>query len=205
VTVTVPRHKLHESHYPQASLGAGDLPAGAVSTNQPITLHYRVPHAPRGTTVELWAGTGPHGAGGTMIADGLPPSGTATWTPSGLPSGECRPYAIVNENRIPVSIKYWPGSIELANPAAPPVPSGVQAVPISGGAYVFWNEVATAATYAITATPAGGGTPVREAVHASQLADQLALTPGRWSVAVQAVDAAEHASLPSQAVVVSIS
>ena len=140
VTVTVPRHKLYASHYPEASLSAGDLPAGKVSTNQPITLHYRVPHAPPDTTVELWAGTGPRGAGGTMIADGLPPSGAATWTPSGLPSGEYWPYAIVNENGIPVSIRYSPGSIELANPTAPPVPTGVQAVPDSGGAYVFWNE-----------------------------------------------------------------
>ena len=204
VTVTVPRHKLYASHYPEASLSAGDLPAGKVSTNQPITLHYRVPHAPPDTTVELWAGTGPRGAGGTMIADGLPPSGAATWTPSGLPSGEYWPYAIVNENGIPVSIRYWPGSIELANPTAPPVPTGVQAVPDSGGAYVFWNEVATAATYAITATPAGGGTPVREAVPASQLADQLALGPGKWSVTVQAVDGAEHASLPSTVAVVSV-
>ncbi len=205
VTVMVPRHKLRPTSYPKATLPASDLPTGTVSTNQSLTLHYSVPHAPRGTTVELWASTGPHGAGGTMIADGLPPSGTATWTPSGLPSGRYWPYAIVNENGIPVSIRYWPDSIELANPAAPPAPSGVQAVPSSGGAYISWNDVATAATYAVTATPAGGGTPLRDAVPATQLADQLELAPGKWSIAVQAVDAGEVASLPSQAVLVSVS
>ena len=54
-------------------------------------------------------------------------------------------------------------------------------------------------TYAITATPSGGGAPVRYAVPASQLDDQLPLRAGTWSIAVQAVDAQEQASLPSAA------
>jgi hypothetical protein len=205
VTVTVPRHKLRATSYPHAEERATDLPTGTVSTNQSITLHYSVPHARRGTTVDLWAGTGPHGAGGVTIADGLRPSGAATWKLSGLPSGRYWPYAIVNENGIPVSIRYWPRSVEVVDPAAPPEPSGVEAVADSGGAYIAWNEISTASTYAVTATPANGGPPVRDAVPATQLADQLTLAPGKWSITVQAVDAADRASLPSAAAVVSVS
>jgi len=101
VKVVVPRRKLKAKVYPHAVERAGDLPKGTVSTAGKLTLHYRVPNAGRGTTVDLWAGTGPHGAGGTMIADGLRPSGAATWKLSGLASGRYYPYAIVSQNGIP--------------------------------------------------------------------------------------------------------
>jgi uncharacterized repeat protein (TIGR01451 family) len=197
VKVTVPRHKLHAASYPHAAPRAGDLPKGTVSTSSAITLHYSVPHAAPGTTVELWAGTGPHGAGGVMIADGLPPSGSATWKFAGLAGGRYWPYAIVNQNGIPISIQYWPGSVEIVNPDAPAAPTDVQAAAESGQVLVGWNEVAGASTYAVTATPASGGATVRDAVPASQLGDQLTLAPGQWSIAVQAVDAEDIASLPS--------
>jgi hypothetical protein len=197
VKVTVPRHKLHPVSYPRAAPRASDLPKGTVSTNSAIALHYSVPHAGAGTTVELWAGTGPHGAGGVMIAEGLPPSGAATWKLAGLAGGRYWPYAIVNQNGIPVSIEYWPGSVEVSNPAAPATPTGVEAAPASGQVLVAWNEVAAASTYAISATPASGGAVVRDAVPASQLGDQLTLAPGKWSIAVQAVNAEDIAGLPS--------
>jgi hypothetical protein len=199
VKVMVPRHTIHKTTYPHAVERASDLPNGKVSSDKQLTLHYSVPSAGPGTTVELWAGTGPHGAGGVMIADGLPPAGTATWKLSGLPSGRYWPYAIVDENGIPVSIQYWPGSVEIVNAAAPSAPTGVGTALSSGQAYVYWNEVGSAATYAITATPSGGGALVRDAVPASQLAAQLALPAGTWSIAVQAVNAQEQASLPSAA------
>jgi hypothetical protein len=134
-----------------------------------------------------------------MIADGLPPSGSATWVLSGLPTGRYWPYAIVEENGIPVSIQYWPSSLEIVDAAAPPAPTGVGTALSSGQAYVYWNQVASAATYAITATPSSGRAPVRDAVPASQLAAQLALPAGLWSIAVQAVNAQEQASRPSMA------
>jgi hypothetical protein len=168
-------------------------------------LHYRVPNAGGGTTVDLWAGTGPHGAGGMMIADGLTPSGAATWKLAGVPSGRYWPYAIVNQNGVPVSIHYWPRSVEIADPAAPPAPTGVGAALNSGQAYVAWNQVQGAAAYAIAATPAGGRTPVGDSVPATQLADQLALAPGRWSITVQAIDADGRASLPSGASTITVS
>ncbi len=199
VKVTVPLHKLRAVSYPRAAPRASDLPRGAVSTNSAITLHYSVPHAPAGTTVEIWAGTGPHGAGGVMVAEGLPPSGAATWKLAGLPSGRYWPYVIVNENGVPASIQYWPHSVEVVNPAAPAAPTGIEAAPASGQVLVAWNEVPAAATYAITATPAGGGAVVRDAVPASQLGDELTLPPGQWSITVQAVDAADELSLPSAA------
>ena len=206
MTVTVPRHKLYASHYPQASLSAGDLPDGQ-GLDEPA--HHVCTTASRtrraDTTVELWAGTGPRGAGGTMIADGLPPSGAATWTPSGLPSGEYWPYAIVNENGIPVSIRYWPGSIELANPTAPPVPTGVQAVPNSGGAYVFWNEVRDRRDIRDHGDAGRGwhaGPRRRSRQPTRAISSRWGRASGRSTV--QAVDAAEHASLPSTAAVVSV-
>jgi hypothetical protein len=197
VKVTVPRHKLRARPYPHAALRASDLPRGTASTNSPITLHYGVPHAGPGTTVDLWAGTGPNGAGGVMIAEGLRPSGSATWKLTGLGSGRYWPYAIVNQKGVPVSISYWPGSVDVADPAAPAAPTGVQAALNSGQAYIAWNEVPSAATYAITATPAGSGAAVRDAVPASQVADQLTLAPGKWSLTVQAVDATDRAGRPS--------
>lgn len=132
-----------------------------------------------------------------MIADGLPPSGAATWKLSGLASGRYWPYAIVNQHDIPVSIQYWPRSVEVTNHAAPAVPTGVEATLTSGQVYVGWNGVQTATTYAIMATPADGGTPVRDAVPASQVADQLTLGRGEWLITVQAVNAQDQASLPS--------
>ena len=123
---------------------------------------------------------------------------------SGLPTGRYWPYAIVDENGVPVSIQYWPSSVEIVNADAPPAPTGAGAALNSGQPYVYWNEVASAATYAITATPDGGGMPVRNAVPASQLAAQLALAPGTWSIAVRAVNAKEQASLPSTAGTVSV-
>jgi hypothetical protein len=113
-----------------------------------------------------------------MIADGLPASGAASWKLSGFPSGRYWPYAIVNQNGVPVSIQYWPRSVEVADPAAPDAPTGVQTALNSGEAYVVWDAVAGATTYAITATPTSGRAPVRDAVLAGQLADQLALRPG---------------------------
>lgn len=204
VKVTVPRHKLRASSSPQATPRANDLPKRTVSTNSPITLHYDVPHAQPGTTVDLWAGTGPHGAGGVMIAQGLPPSGSAKWKLTALGSGRYWPYAIVNQKGVPVSISYWPDSVDLADPAAPAAPARVQAALNSGQAYVAWNEVPAAATYAITATPAGSGAAVRDAVPASQLADQLTLAPGKWSLTVQAVDTTDRASLPSAGSIVTV-
>jgi hypothetical protein len=73
----------------------------------------------------------------------------------------------------------------------------VEAAPASGQVLVAWNEVAAASTYAISATPASGGAVVRDAVPASQLGDQLTLAPGKWSIAVQAVNAEDIAGLPS--------
>jgi len=198
VKVTVPRHKLHAASYPHAAPRASDLPRGTVSTNSTIALHYSVPHAAPGTTVQLWAGTGPHGAGGVMIADELPPSGSTTWKLAGLASGRYWPYAIVSQNGIPVSIQYWPDSVEVANPSAPAAPTGMQAAAAAAGqVLVGWNDVPQAATYAITATPASGGAVIRDAVPASQLGDELTLAPGTWSITVQAVDAEDSAGLPS--------
>jgi hypothetical protein len=88
-------------------------------------------------------------------------------------------------------------SVEVADPAAPPAPTGVESALDSGQAYIVWNAVPAAATWAITATPTDGGAPVRDVVPATQFADYLALTPGKWSLSVQAVDAADRASLPS--------
>jgi hypothetical protein len=209
VKVTVPRAKLKPSRpYPLAVERAGDLPKGAVSTDGKLTLHYSVPNAGSGTTVDVWAGTAPHGAGGVMIADGLPPSGAATWKLSGLASGRYYPYAIVSQNGVPVSIQYWPGSVEIVNASAPPTPTGVQAslsdqppyALATRQVYVTWNQVQSSSTYAITATPLGGGKPVVDAVPATQIADLLSLTPGRWSITVAAVDSADDASLPSSSV-----
>ena len=83
VTVAVPRHAIHSTIYPHAVERASNLPSGTVSTDKNLTLNYNVPHAGPGTTVELWAGTGPHRAGGVIIGDGLPPSGAATWKLAG--------------------------------------------------------------------------------------------------------------------------
>jgi uncharacterized repeat protein (TIGR01451 family) len=198
------RRKARSLALPHAAPRASDLPKSTISTNGAITLHYNVPNAKPGTTVELWAGTGPHGAGGVMIADGLPASGSATWKLSGLASGRYWPYAIVNESGIPVSIHYWPGSVEVVNPAAPATPSGLEAAYASGQVLVGWNAVAAATSYAITATPSGGGAAVREAVPASQLGDQLTLAPGQWSITVQAVDAEDEAGLPSAASTITV-
>ena len=140
-----------------------------------------------------------------MIGDGLPPSGAATWKLAGLASGRYWPYAIVNQNGIPVSIQYWPNSVEVVNASAPATPTGVQASQTDeqpnalspGQVYIGWNAVPNATTYAVTATPAGGGSPVRDAVLASQVADVLTLAPGDWSVTVQSVAAGDQASLPS--------
>ncbi len=205
VTVTVPRHAIHSTIYPHAVERASNLPSGTVSSDKDLTLNYNVPGAGPGTTVELWAGTGPHGAGGVMIGDGLPPSGAATWKLAGLASGRYWPYAIVNQNGIPVSIQYWPNSVEVVNASAPATPTGVQASQTDeqpnalspGQVYIGWNAVPNATTYAVTATPAGGGSPVRDAVLASQVADVLTLAPGDWSVTVQSVAAGDQASLPS--------
>jgi hypothetical protein len=54
------------------------------------------------------------------------------------------------------------------------------------------------------ATPVSGGAPVRDAVPASQLADLLKLAHGRWSITVQALGAAGHASLPSPPSILSV-
>ena len=197
VRVTVPRHPLRKTTYPRAVEHTSHLPSGTISTGKKLTLQYSVPHAESGTTVDLWAGTGPHGAGGVMIADGLPPEGAVTWKLSGLPSGRYWPYAVVNENGIPVSIEYWPQSVEIVNADAPPTPTGVQATLIGGQAYVAWNGVAAAETYAITATPTDGGAPVRYAVPASQVAGLLTLAPGHWAITVAALDSADDASLPT--------
>ena len=213
VKLMVPHTKLPTTVYPHAVERGSDLPKGTVSTAGTLTLHYRVANAEPGTTVDVWAGTGPHGAGGTMIADGLPPAGGATWRLSGLASGRYYPYAIVSQHGIPVSIQYWPGSVEVVNASAPPTPTGVQASvtdahppALAGGqAYVAWNGVDAAQTYAVTATPAGGGAPVRDAVPASQVADLLTLRPGTWSITVQAVDGADAASLPSTPVGLTVS
>ncbi len=68
-----------------------------------------------------------------------------------------------------------------------------------------WNGVHAAQTYAVTATPTGGGTPVRAAVPASQVADLLALAPGKCSITVQAGDGADEASRPSASVELAVS
>lgn len=200
VSVVVPRHKLPGKHsYPHATERARDLPKGIVWTTGHLTLHYRVPHHGARTTVDLWAGTGPHGAGGVMIADGLRPSGAATWNLSGLAPGRYWPYAIVNENGVPVSIQYWPRSVEIADPAAPAAPTAVDATQADGGTWVGWTPVGGAAVYGLTATRIGGGAPVVDAVPASQLTDLLTLPRGRWSITVQAYDSSDRASLPSAA------
>jgi uncharacterized repeat protein (TIGR01451 family) len=193
VKVTVPRHKMHAVSVPRARPRGRDLPKGTVSTSGSITLHYSVPHAAPGTTVELWAGTGPHGAGGVMIAEGLPPSGAANWKLAGLASGRYWPYAIVEQNGIPVSIDYWSSPVTVANPSAPAAPTGVQAVAEGTQMLIAWNQVPAASTYAVTATPPGGRAVVRDAVPASQLGDRLTLAPGAWSITVQGVDSEDVA------------
>jgi len=205
VKIMVPRQPLHKTVFPRAVERTSDLPSGTISTDKRLTLHYSVPHAGPGTTVDLWAGTSPHGAGGVIIADGLPPAGSEVWNLSGLASGRYWPYTIVSENGIPESIEYWPRSVEVVNADAPPTPTGVQAALVGGQTYIAWNGVEAAQTYAVTATPAGGGTPVHDAVSATQVADLLALTPGKWSLTVQAVDGADEASLPTAPVQLTVS
>ncbi|HTW42283.1 MAG TPA: hypothetical protein VMD79_08205 [Solirubrobacteraceae bacterium] len=208
--VSVPRHGAHASARPRVLARAGDLPRGTVSTSATVTLRYSVPSAPAGTTVQLWAGTRDHGAGGVLIAENLPASGSVEWKLSGLGSGRYWPYAIVTEHGIPVAIDYWPGSVDVADPAAPASPSGVSAYANSSGAEVIWNQVAGAIAYTITASPAGsqaaggGGGPIVDAVPATQLEGALELPRGEWTITVQAVGAQDTAGLPSAPTSVSV-
>jgi hypothetical protein len=167
-------------------------------------LHFSVPHAPSGTTVDLWAGTRDHGAGGILIAHGLAPSSAASWKLSGLGSGRYWPYAIVNRNGLPVAIQYWPRPVNVVDQAAPAAPDGVGATFASGRVLVGFTAVPNASSYAITATPASGGAPVTDAVPAGQLGDVLSLGKGRWSITVRAVDNQERSSLPSTPATVSV-
>ena len=183
---------------------ASNLQRRPTSTNGTLKLHFSLPHAPRGTTVDLWAGTTDHGGGGVLIANGLSPSGAATWKLHGLGSGRYWPYAIINRNGLPVAIRYWPRSVEVIDPAAPPTPGGVGATFASGGVLVGWSAVVNAASYGITATRADGGVPVIEAVPAGQLGDALSLPKGHWSVTVDAVDAEDVASLQSSPIRVTV-
>jgi hypothetical protein len=183
---------------------ASDLPRGPVSTTASVRLHFSLSHAPAGTTVELWAGTQDRGAGGVLIADGLPPSGAASWKLSGLGSGRYWPYAIINRNGLPVAIKYWPRSVDVVDPAAPPAPGGVGATYASGRVLVGFSAVSSASAYGITATSLDGRAPVLDAVPAGQLGDVLSLGKGRWSITVRAVDSQERSSLPSQPALVSV-
>ncbi len=203
VRVAVPR-KSHAVTLRRLAPRASDLPSQPVSTNGALTLHFRIPHAPAGTTVDLWAGTQDHGAGGVLIAQGLSPSAAATWKLSGLGSGRYWPYAIVNRNGLPVAIQYWPRSVEIVDPAAPQTPTGVGATFASGSVLVGWSTVTGAASYGITATRASGGAPVIDAVPAGQLGDVLSLAAGRWLITVDAVDAEDRASVASEPISVTV-
>ncbi len=198
VRVSVAR-RTHAAARPRLTPAAGDLPHGVVSTSASIALRYSVPGAPAGTRVELWASTQNHGAGGTMIADELPPSGSVSWKLAGLASGRYWPYAIISEHGVPVAIEHWPRAVQVSNPAAPALPTGVESYEGAAGTEVVWNAVSGASSYAITATPRGGGAPLADAVPASQLQDTLSLAAGKWSITVQAVSGEDLASLPSAA------
>jgi hypothetical protein len=169
-----------------------------------VNLHYRVPRAPRGTTVDIYCGTQGHGGGGILVDHGLPPSAHVPWTFAGLASGRYYFYAVVNRNGVPMSIHYWPRPVDVVDPHAPPAPAGVSATGDSGQLLVSWQEVPGAASYAVTVTPATGGPAIQDAAPADQLGAAIDVPPGRWSVAVSTVDSQGTPSPPRSAKAVTV-
>jgi hypothetical protein len=87
-----------------------------------------------------------HGAGGVLIADGLSPSGAATWKLSGLGSDRDWPYHHQPQRppgRDPLLAAISPDH----QPSCPPTPGGV-------GACLWASRRSHAASYGITASRA---------------------------------------------------
>ena len=205
VRVAVGR-KTHATALPQlAPIHARDLPKRPVTTSGKVILHYTVPHAPSGTTVDIYCGLQNHGGGGILVAHGLPPSAAVPWRYAGLTSGRYWFYAIVNQHGIPVSIHYWPRPVNVIDPTAPPAPAGVRATVGSHQVLVTWHAVSPAVAYAVTASRVGPVAPILDAVPASQLGDILNLPKGRWSITVKTINGQQRPSLPSLASTVTVS
>lgn len=143
------------------------LPTHA-STSGALRLRWRTENAWPGASVDLWAGT-TRGAGGTLIASGLPASGTTTWRPRGLQSGRYFVWAVLNRDGVPGESAFWRRAVDLAAAGAPRPPARVAVRRTHGVVVVSWPRVAQAFTYAVVATPAHGrplevDTPATQAV-----------------------------------------
>ncbi|HVM57652.1 MAG TPA: DUF11 domain-containing protein, partial [Gaiellaceae bacterium] len=182
---------------PAIRTDARDLPTHA-ATGGSIRLHWRTANPWPGATVDLWAGQNRDGAGGTLIATGLPASGSTTWKLAGLQSGRYHVWAILNRDGIPGRSAYWPGSTIVVNASAPPPPAHVTLHRSHGLVVASWPAVRRARVYAVLATPTAGK-PVE--VDTPRTRAVLKLLRGHgYVVTVQSIGANEFRGAPSHGV-----
>ena len=168
-----------------------------------MTLNYSVPHAGPGTKVESGLGRTPWRR---RRDDRRPAAAVRRRYLEAVRAGERALLALrdCRSERVPVSIQYWPNSVEIVNRfGARDADRGAgldQTSSPTGSAWAGLHRLERRTRRCHLRDHCDAGErrpPVRDAVPASQVADVLPLAPGDWSVTVQSVAAGDQASLPS--------
>jgi uncharacterized repeat protein (TIGR01451 family) len=173
---------------PQLVPGDADLEPRPLSRLGSLALHWSSSAVADGT-VDIWASQSTDGQGGAMLAQDLPATGSTTVSLKGLTGGAWHVFGVLSQNGAPVATEYWPGSLQVTDPAAPAAPGAGSAKVVPRGVFARWKPTG-ARVYVVTAkpVPADAGKPLEfSSARASTL---VHLRTGLvWDLSVQAVDA----------------
>ncbi len=156
--------------------------------------------------VSLYYDTDDSHEDGFFIAENLPASGTYTWTPANVQSGQYHLYAKVEDGKSLPTFAYTAEPVEVNHPSAPAVPTNVVVAAGDAECYVTWTEVADADIlgYRVYFTDdAASGYREVSSVGVQSFAWLTELKSGRpYRVAVAAVDQDGNQSQLSNEIVV---